>query len=42
MMRERQAQNLQAVWDDKRSELLARKAADVLVRRFATGTIEVI
>ncbi|MDD5805851.1 MAG: hypothetical protein PUD02_00700, partial [Eggerthellales bacterium] len=41
-MKEKQAQNLQVLWDDKRDALLERRAADIIVRRFATGTIEVM
>ena len=40
-MRQREAQNLQAAWDSKREELLNRSKADVLVRKFASGSIEV-
>ena len=41
LMKTRQAENLQVIWDEKREALLARKKADILVRRFATGMIEV-
>lgn len=40
-MRKHEAQNYRAIWDSKREELLARSKADVLVRKFASGTIEV-
>ena len=41
MMRQHQVQNLQASWKERRQELESRRDADILVRRFAFGTIEV-
>ena len=41
VMREQQVRNLEAVWESKREELESRRKADILVKCFAVGTIEV-
>lgn len=42
LMREKQIQNQHAMWDARREELQARSKADILVRKFAFGKIEVV
>lgn len=41
-MREHQIKNLETAWETSREKLLGKMQADVLVSRFAHGTIEVI